>query len=115
MAVWPATLPQRVLLSDFAESADSNVIRSEMEFGPAKVRRRYTAEIKVYQVSLVLTPDQVTTLDTFYDSTLGAVDAFDWVDPRTLAAAVLRFRSRPEYRPLGGGFWRTSFALEKLP
>lgn len=115
MAVWPASLPQRALLADFAEAADTNVIRSDMEFGPGKVRRRYTAEVKVYQVGLMLTTAQVATLETFYDSTLGAVDPFDWLDQRTLTAAVYRFRSRPEYRPVGGGWWRTSLALEKLP
>jgi hypothetical protein len=115
MALWPASLPQRVLLSDFVESADANTIRSEVDYGPAKVRRRYTAEVKVYQIGLVLTTAQVATLDTFYDVTLNAVGTFDWVNQRTLTAAVYRFRSRPEYRPLGGGYWRTSFALEVLP
>lgn len=115
MATWPTSLPQSVLLSDFVESADANTIRTEVDYGPSKVRRRYTAEVKVYQIGLVLTAAQVATLETFYDVTLGAVDSFDWIHHRTLAAAVYRFRSRPEYRPLGGGYWRTAFALEVLP
>jgi hypothetical protein len=115
MAVWPATLPQRVLLGDFTESAEPNVIRTEMETGPAKLRRRYTAEVKVFQASLVLTTAQVALLDTFYDVTVGAVDPFDWVHHRTLAAVEYRFRGRPEYRPLGAGYWRTTLMLEILP
>jgi hypothetical protein len=115
MAVWPTSLPQQVLAADFTESADANLVRSDVDVGPAKLRRRYTAEIKVFQIGLVLTADQVATLETFYDSTLGAVDPFDWTHPRTLAAASLRFRSRPEYRALAGGWWRASFALELLP
>lgn len=115
MAVWPLSLPQQVLASDYTEAADANTIRSDVDVGPAKVRRRYTAEVKVLQIGLVLTAAQVVTLDTFYDATLGAVDAFDWVHPRTLAAASLRFRSRPEYRAIGASYFRAAFALEILP
>lgn len=115
MAVWPPSLPQQVLASDYTEAADANTIRSEIDVGPAKLRRRYTAEIKVFQIGLVLTSAQVATLETFYDVTIGAVDAFDWAHPRTLAAASLRFRSRPEYRAIGAGYFRASFALELLP
>ena len=112
MATWPLSLPQRVLLSDFVESADANVIRFETEYGPAKLRRRATRETGVYQIGMVMTTAQVATLETFYLDTLGQVDVFDWVNHRTLVAADYRFRSRPEKRPVGGGFWRVTFTLE---
>lgn len=115
MALWPSTLPQQVLAADYVESADANTIRSDVDVGPAKLRRRYTAEVKVFQIGLVLTAAQVATLETFYDATLGVVDPFDWTHPRTLAAASFRFRSRPEYRALGRSLFRAAFALELLP
>lgn len=112
MATWPPSLPQRVLLSDLVESADPNVVRFDTEYGPAKLRRRATRETGVYQVGLILTTAQVATLETFYLDTLGQVDPFDWLHPRTLAAHDYRFRSRPEKRPLGRGFWKATFTLE---
>ena len=112
MATWPPSLPQRVLLSDYVESADANVVRFETEYGPAKLRRRATRETGVYQIGMVLTTAQVATLETFYATTLGQVDPFDWIDHRTLAAAAYRFRARPEHRPVGGGFWHVTFTLE---
>lgn len=112
MATWPASLPPSPLLSDFAESADVNVLRFETDYGPPKLRRRATRETFAYQIGLVMTTAQVAIFETFYDDTLGQVDAFDWTHPRTLAAASFRFRSRPEKRPLGAGLWRVSFMLE---
>lgn len=111
MATWPASLPQRVLLDGYAEGAADNVLRFETDYGPPKRRRRSTREVRTFPAALVLTTAQVATLDTFYTSTLGQVDAFDWVHPRTLAAASFKFEARPDIRPLGGGYWRATFVL----
>lgn len=116
MAAWPASLPEQPLADGYTESALPNVVRSEMEIGPAKLRRRYTAEIKVYAVQFMLTTAQVATLETFYDSTLnGGVDPFDWVDHRTGATVSYRFRSRPMYYTAAPGHWRCSSELETVP
>lgn len=115
MATWPTGLPQRPLADGFAESPQSNVVRSDMDVGPAKMRRRYTAEVRVYSMGLLLTTAQVVTLETFYYTTLGCVDPFDWIDHRTNAAASYRFRSPPSYSVAGPGYWRTTLDLEVLP
>lgn len=116
MATWPAGLPQRPLADGFTESPVSAVIRTEMDVGPAKMRRRYTAEVRVYNMGLLLTTAQVATLQTFYESTLAGVDPFDWVDHRTGAAASYRFRSPPSYFEAGApDYWRTTLDLEVLP
>lgn len=115
MAAWPSSLPQRPLLEGAAEQGQGTVVRTDMDVGPAKLRRRYTAEVTRFDVSLILTTAQVATLETFYDTTLQGVDPFDWTHPRTLAAASLRFITRPGYQPIGAGYWRTAFALEVLP
>lgn len=116
MATWPAGLPQRPLLQGASEQGQGTVVRTDMDVGPAKLRRRYTAEITRFDIALILTTAQVATLETFYDSTVnGGVDPFDWSHPRTLAAAEFRFVSRPAYQPLGADYWRTAFVLEVLP
>ena len=116
MAAWPASLPQVALADGFSESAAPNTIRTEMDVGSAKVRRRYTAEIKTYGIALLLTTAQVTTLETFYVATLeSGTLTFDWKNQRTKAAATYRFLSRPAYEEIGAGYWRTQLALEAIP
>lgn len=114
MAAWPSSLPQTPLADGFTESRLSTVIRTETDVGPAKVRRRYTAEIRIVSMGLLLTSAQVATLETFYDSTLsGGVDPFDWVNHRTGAAASYRFRAPPAYTEAGApDYWQTVIDLE---
>lgn len=116
MAAWPAGLPQKPLADGFTESPVPNVVRSDMDVGPAKMRRRYTAAVRVYNMELLLTTSQVATLEAFYRTTLAEVDPFDWTDHRTGAAASYRFRSPPSYSEAGApGYWRTTLDLEVLP
>lgn len=116
MATWPSGLPQKPLAEGFAEQPQPNILRSDMDVGPAKMRKRYTSVIRVYGMELLLTTAQVATLETFYYTTLGCVDEFDWLDHRTGAAASYRFRSAPSYSLAGApGYWRTSLDLEALP
>jgi len=115
MTDWPATLPQDTLGPGYSEEPVENTIRSSMSYGPDKVRRRATAEIFKYQIPLVLTTAQTSTLDTFYYTTLECTGTFDWKNHRTGASATYRFLSAPVYGPLGGGRWATTLALEILP
>lgn len=116
MATWPTGLPQRPLADGFTESPQSNVVRSDMDVGPAKMRRRYTATVRTYSMELLLSTSQVATLETFYRTTLAEVDPFDWTDHRTGSAASYRFRSPPAYTEAGApDYWRTTLDLEVLP
>ena len=116
MANWPASLPQQVLLDGYGESAPDGALRTQMDAGPAKLRRRTTAVVRTVSGAVVLDASQVATLDSFYLNSLsGGTLAFDWTHPRTLAAASFRFTAPPAYVPIGGGHWRASLALEILP
>lgn len=113
MAAWPSSLPQLSLLAGAAETVQDATIRSEMDVGPAKRRRRYTAAVRRFSVPLILTVAQVATLETFYETTLsGGVDAFDWVHPRTLAAVSLAFVARYQLQPIGAGYYQVVLELE---
>jgi hypothetical protein len=116
VATWPAGLPQKPLADGFSEQAQPIILRTDMDVGPAKMRRRYTSEVRVYGMEMLLTTAQVATLETFYYSTLDCVDPFDWLNHRTGAAATYRFRSPPAYSEAGApGYWRTSLDLESFP
>jgi hypothetical protein len=117
MATWPASLPQFVLTEGFEESPPDVLLRTEMDAGPAKVRRRFTAGVRPLKAVIVCSSAQVTTLETFFAAALasGALP-FDWVHPRTQAATSFRFVRPPSIAPeRGGKYWRVGLDLEVLP
>lgn len=115
MAAWPSSLPQYPLATQFSEVSRGGLIVTEMDAGPPKRRRRYTAEMTRFNYGLVLTETQVNTLETFWETTLSmGVDAFDWVHPRTKSAASLAFVTRPTYVPAGAGYWTAQFNLDLM-
>lgn len=116
MAAWPGTLPQYVDQSSYAEQPPNVTIRSEMDAGAAKLRRRFTTGPRMFNVAVQLDSTQLSTLDTFYVSTLehGSLP-FDWVHPITRAAAEFRFTAPPSYRAVSGLVFEVSLPLELLP
>ena len=116
-AVWPVSLPQRPLAQGLQERVPDTLIRTSMEAGPPKVRRRYTAGIRLFEMQLRLAASQVDTLDAFFEETLaGGSLPFDWEHPRTGAAVAFRFVEPPAYSPAAGGqLWTGTLRLEVLP
>ena len=117
MADWPATLPAFVSKDSLDEAFPDMTIRTGMDVGPPKMRRRTTAAVRPIACSQVLTAAQVADLDAFYSSTLaGGSLAFTWVHPRTRAAATLRFTAPPRVssRP-NSNRYVAAYQLEVLP
>ena len=114
---WPVGLPQLVAVDGYGESPPDTVLRTKMDVGPAKIRRRSTAGIRPLSVQLDLDATQVAALDAFYLGTLqGGALAFDWVHPRTQEIVSLRFVRPPAYRPQrSDAVWRAAVQLEVLP
>lgn len=79
--VWPATLPQMMPI-DTEEASEENRIATETDWGPKRVRRRYTSIIKHLAPpasKFVLTGTQKNTLHDFYDNTLlSGTKSFEW-------------------------------------
>lgn len=121
MATWPATLPQFGQLGAQI-AADDSVVRSSMDSGPPSRRNRFTAITKSVSYTMLLTGEQVTTLDDFFHDTLrnGAL-AFDWTDPRTDATVTIAFKKPPAYTGLAGSAvpvdrkWSVEMSLEIQP
>ena len=117
-ATWPATLPSSFLLDGFVETAPDNVIASEMEVGPPKTRRRSSAAVRRISGTLILTSTQLGVHDTFFTDTLyDGANPFDWADPRTTASCEFLYvpGQPPVYTPIGGGDFRVTINLLKLP
>lgn len=116
MAYWPSLLPAHLNADDYSERRLEGVIRSQMDAGPAFVRRRYSAVPIVISGSLVLSVDQVAVLDEFYfETTAQGALAFDWRHPRTQAFVSMRFLGPPGYQSLSHDLYQASLSIEILP
>jgi len=115
--VWPASLPQRPLGEGFAEQPPELVVRSPMDTGPAKVRRRSTAGVSKLQMVFRLTPTQLATFRNFLANDIqDRALSFSWVHPITDATGLFRIVEQPTYQAIGNGLaWRLSVVLEMLP
>lgn len=115
MPTWPVTLPAPALNS-LQESPPNNVLRTQMDKGPDKVRRRTTANIRPISFTLLLTPAQIQILDDFYTTeTYSGTERFDYVHPRTDEDCVARFVQPPQYNEREGVIYSCSVSLEILP
>ncbi|MDD9901044.1 MAG: hypothetical protein OXT65_08715 [Alphaproteobacteria bacterium] len=115
MTTWPATLPAP-LSGRFREVPANTLVRTKMDQGPAKLRRRTTAGVSEMTASYLLSAAQTTALDAFYnDTTGGGSVAFDMAHPRSGATVSCRFVKPPEYSDAGNGYFYAQVELEVMP
>lgn len=114
---WEATLPTRLVISGYGESPADNLLRTSMESGPAKQRRRSAAGVRPIDGKLILTATQLATFKTFYNTTLlsGSL-RFSWVDPVDGTTAVeMRFTKVPSWSAISGTLFDVALSLEIMP
>lgn len=110
MTSWPSEIP--VTREGYKERPPRRVIRSDMDIGPDKIRRRSSSEIRPVSLTLFLTQEQLEIFDEFYlenDSF-----SFNFVNPRTSQTVSARFIEEPDYS-LDETMFRVSVSLEILP
>lgn len=110
MATWPTSL--KITRDNYSESAPRTAIRSSMDVGPDKMRKRSSAQVRQVSFRLFLTDALLDTLDDFFVANEAL--AFDFTDPRTDAAKRARFVEPPQYS-LKDTMWDVSVKLEYLP
>lgn len=113
---FPSGLPP-LLLADYQQSLPKNVMRSPMDVGPDKLRRRSTAAVAPLSGSLVINGDQLGDLIDFYNTDLGyGIAAFYLTDPLDPESNLLcRFVDPPQWNALGEGLHQVKLSLEVLP
>lgn len=120
MATWPATLPQQ-FEQGAQETRQSGLLRSAVDIGPPKQRRRFSAVSRFYAGTFLFTTAQKATFETFYSTTIAeGADEFDFEDPNDGGTVSARFTGPPSFSALLGGpsgvtFWRMSAEIEVLP
>jgi hypothetical protein len=122
-AVWPETLPQAPLLSGYAEGMGKQALRTDMDAGPAKIRRRSTAAQRPLQWPITVTRAQLAILRAFWeDDCQGGTLAFtmpDAIDAET--TNLCRFTEEPSWNALpandgaGSKMFTLTLQLEILP
>jgi 3-isopropylmalate dehydratase small subunit len=115
MATWPATLPA-VIADSYQEIMANNAIRTKMDVGLAKVRKRSTAAPVQFQMAYNMTSAQVTTLETFFNTTINdGVDQFTMANPRTAVSETWRITAPPQVTIVSSPLYRVIITMEKLP
>lgn len=118
--VWPASLPVDFLQGGFKESQPAGAaLRSNVDSGPAKQRRRYSALNLPFTGVMSMNSAQLDDFWLFYRETLGnGALVFEGLPHmRTKAAVRHRFNvsSPPEDMADGGDSYLVSMTLEIVP
>ena len=111
---WPAGLPDVIMLSGLSGRMKGNVLRTEMDAGPAKARQRYSVSTKTFSGKVLLTESQRAVLEQWYRNDTGnGTLRFVMKDPQTLRPAEFRFTD--DYDEVSkDGLWEITLPLEKM-
>jgi len=116
--IWPVSLPQKPN-TNYSESGGVLVVRSPMDSGPAKERKRGNRP-QTLSLNFDMTDAQVVTLETFVKSTINGVARFGFTHPRTNASIEVRLIPSGDgqlydIKYLSPGYWSVSLNMEVLP
>jgi hypothetical protein len=110
---WPTTLPQKFRRDGFAQGTATDTIRSEMDRGVAKVRRRTSAAARPMSGDMVLTEAQLVTLEAFREANVAVPIYFP--NPRPSGNLLVRFDGPIEWSAFGGVYWLVKLKFEIMP
>lgn len=113
--VWPPSLPPRPTVGGYQERFAETVLRTAMDVGVAKTRRRYTAAPRQFEVTFRINAVQAETLKAFFENTTaGGALPFSWIHPRNGSAGDFRFVEGPKISAVTGTLFSAAFKLEQL-
>lgn len=114
--VWPSSLPQRPTVGGYQERFAETTLRTTMDAGTAKVRRRFTAAPRQIEATFKVNAAQTGILKTFFeDMTAGGALPFGWTHPREGTPATFRFLEAPRVAAITGTLFTVAVKLEHLP
>ena len=113
--VWPAGLPQRPMVGGYQERFSETVLRTAMDAGAAKTRRRFTSAPRQFELTFRVTALQADLLQTFFETTTaGGSLPFSWVNPRDGSAGEFRFMEVPRVSAVTATMFSAAVKLEQL-
>jgi hypothetical protein len=118
MSLWPTDLPELPDRENWSMMLPKNVVRTSMDAGPAKQRKRFTAGVHTITMAITVDGVQLAVFRSFWanDCGQGALP-FTWVDPTDDSTQDFQFLATepPQIVNIGGDWWRVSFRVEMLP
>lgn len=115
MTTWPGTIPSEFEQGGYQEAFANNTIKTSMDAGPPKRRRRTTASIKLFSGFIMMTDAEVALLETFYYDTIGEVNVFDFTHPRRDTTVQVVFAEPPSLTYISPNNWRVGLKFEEQP
>ncbi len=110
MATFP--LPaSRSLQSGWSERERDDVIRSNMGYGPAQLRRRTSVRMDEGTRAFIVSDAEKITLDNFYDA--NASVTWDWDEGD--GARDYRYMTTPVAEPITCNLWSYRIQIEVMP
>lgn len=114
MSTWPTTLPAPNM-AGYSVKPDAGFIRTDMDAGPARQRRRYTSSPSRIPASWVFNATQMAAFKTFYETTLDV--GTGWFTMTVNAGAGesaldCRFAEPYSAALVGSGIWQVSANIE---
>jgi hypothetical protein len=112
---WPSSLPHCFTTDSHSEEGADNVIYSEVSVGPAKARRRTTAQPWSMGGTLRMSADQYLAFQAFLRDEI-ADGAFSFTFPDRLGGPDLLVRiTTPHKATRSGAKWNVSLVLDVMP
>lgn len=126
---WPAELPFLPLKDEYQEGMAMNTLRTQMEFGPAKVRRRTSANMSQLTASYDLFTEYETASGRVVDQKalfeafmLTAEGLPFWLPDPTDPSRYLKVRIKAQSEeqsvtltPVFSGLWNVTLNMEVYP
>ena len=102
-------------MAGFQETPQNVIVRSQVDSGPAKTRRRTTAGVINLEMQFRMTTAQLITFRAFYltDLQAGAL-SYTWKHPITGVNGAFRMVEPPRMAPAGAS-WLVGVKAEMLP
>lgn len=115
---WPITLPQNPD-TNYSESGGMNILRSPMDAGPAKQRKRGNKP-QTMSVSFLMSTSQVTIFESFVKTTLNGTARFGFTSPKTGSVVEVRIVPSSDGALYNIAYvspvrWSVQFQMEILP
>lgn len=113
MATFPANLQKKMIRSGYGIKPMDPVIRSDMEVGSPRTRRRTFARNDKVTFSLIVTEAELTQLRSFIDNDAnGGAAWFDLALPGCEPADEAKLKAYPEIQRFSINCWKVDIEVE---
>ncbi len=110
---FPLGLPQKHLVP-YGDTQQDLTIKTTMEAGRVKIRKRFTEASRFVTAPFILTKAEWDLLKDFYNE--NCADEWNWIEPEDgVTPVICRFVSMPQPTRITPDLYQVSFEYEILP